>query len=195
MKIAGIGSRKAPESVCKQLSTITHRLVLKGHRIVSGNAEGADFACQSGAHFALLENNIYTPNKANEIILPVRGFNQARLSHLMTGDYKLASNSSHYDQAIKIAREIHAIGNNLKGFALKAHARNVFQIFGFEMDDKVDMVICWTPDGAQHYSEVTKDTGGTGTAIILASKDDIPVLNIANEHSLQQVANFLNRME
>lgn len=195
MKIAGIGSRKAPESVCKQLSSITYRFALKGHRIVSGNAEGADFACQSGAHFGLLENNIHIPSKANEIILPVRGFNQARLSHLITGDYKLASNSSHYERAIKIARETHAVGDKLKGFALKAHARNVFQIYGFEMDDPVDMVVCWTPDGAQHFSEVTKDTGGTGTAIILASKEDIPVLNICNPHSLQQVVNFLSKME
>lgn len=195
MKIAGIGSRDTPEPVCKQLSTITYGLVKKGHRIVSGNAEGADFACQSGAHFALMERGILYSSKDNEIILPVRGFNATRLATLSTGEYKLASNSSCYGEALKMAKQIHKLGENLKGFALQAHARNVFQIYGFEMDDPVEMVVCWTPDGVEHACDVTKETGGTGTAITLASNLGIPVLNIKNPESFRKICEILTSKE
>ena len=48
-------------------------------------------------------------------------------------------------------------------------------------------MICWTLDGAnnRHYP-VNRQTGGTGTAISLAGKFDIPVLNLCNQNDVQQ---------
>lgn len=53
------------------------------------------------------------------------------------------------------------------------HARNCHQVLGANLDSPVDFVLCWTPGGAT--------TGGTATAIKLARKHNIPVINMATE--------------
>lgn len=191
LKVAGVGSRQTPEDCLQMLAKITHRLVMQGIRHVSGNADGADFACQSGAHAALLDLGIYHPTMFNEIILPFKEFNFNKLESMCTGNYLLAENSPAYQEAMYTARQIHPIGDSLKGFALKAHTRNVLQIYGYDMKDAVDFVVCFTAKGETKTSHCTSKTGGTATAIMLASEHDIPVFNIANKHALHEIAEFL----
>lgn len=79
-----------------------------------------------------------------------------------------------------IAKEIHPAPYALKGYALNLMARNTNQIFGKKLNEPVDFVLCWTPNGEESYEQRTIKTGGTGQAIEMASRKEIPVINMAN---------------
>lgn len=87
------------------------------------------------------------------------------------------------DRALQIAAEVHPTGKGffkLKPYTQRLLARNVYQVLGRTLDNPVDFVICWTPDGCENHSTRSKQTGGTGQAIALASMLDIPVYNLYN---------------
>lgn len=84
---------------------------------------------------------------------------------------------------------------NSKGnsFAVAAHIRNVFQILGnlqFEANP-VKFVCCWTPDGANSFESSSSATGGTRTAIRLASTQDIPVYNFSRLSDAEKVCSWI----
>lgn len=85
------------------------------------------------------------------------------------------------DTTRDIAWEIHPFPYKLKPYPLDLMARNVFQIFGINLDMPVDFVICWTPDGCESHTTRTRATGGTGQAIEMASRKGIPVINLAHK--------------
>lgn len=85
------------------------------------------------------------------------------------------------DQTRKIAKEIHPAPDRLKSFPLNLMARNTNQIFGANLNQPVDFVVTWTPDGVENSEARTKKTGGTGQAIDMASRKGIPVINMYNE--------------
>ena len=65
--------------------------------------------------------------------------------------------------------------------------RNVYQVLGKDLNTPSEFVICWTPDGAETANERSIKTGGTGFAIALADSLGIPVYNLANPESLEEV--------
>lgn len=74
-------------------------------------------------------------------------------------------------------------------------ARNGHQVLGATLDQPVSFVLCWTPDGAESEAQRTRDTGGTGQAIALASRHGIPVFNLANRGALNRVAALLHSLD
>lgn len=93
-----------------------------------------------------------------EIFLPWRGFN--------------GSDSILYDpidEAYELASTIHPRWMTLKPGAKSLHARNCQQVLGRLLDDPSEFLLCWTQGGIP--------TGGTATAIKLAYRHKIPVLN------------------
>ena len=74
--------------------------------------------------------------------------------------HKLASN---------IAEANHPAWNKCSTMAKLLHTRNVFQVLGDDLKTPSKFVVCWTKDG--------KDSGGTGTAIRIAHKNNISVFN------------------
>ena len=71
-------------------------------------------------------------------------------------------------------------------YALGMHQRNVHQILGFELNNPVDAVICWTPNGDV--------VGGTATALKLAMKAGIPIFNLGRpdqDKVLEEIRQFL----
>lgn len=58
----------------------------------------------------------------------------------------------------------------LKPYVRKLHARNALIILGPNLDDPVDYVSCWTPNGAI--------VGGTGQALRIAEDFKIPIYNL-----------------
>lgn len=146
---AGIGSRKTPKDVCITMHKIAVELELIGWVLRSGGADGADTAFESGVKSEL--------NK--EIFLPWNGFNGSKSS--LWGVDELAS---------KMAVEIHPVGNRLRPKVLQLHARNVYQVLGRPIaENPSKFVICWCDPN---------DMGGTGTAVRLADKNQIPVYNL-----------------
>lgn len=69
---------------------------------------------------------------------------------------------------------------NLSQGIQKLQARNMQQILGAKLDSPSKFVLCWTQDGAESYDKVSLLTGGTGTAIWVASQKGIPVINMQN---------------
>ncbi len=79
--------------------------------------------------------------------------------------------------------------------AMHLHVRNTFQVLGPNLDDPSDFVVCWTPDGAEKAEDTSEVTGGTGTAIRIASTYEIPVYNLRNKKSQHAVKEMLDALE
>ena len=94
-------------------------------------------------------------------------------------------------EAYELAAEIHPAWLKCSEAAQKLHARNMHQVLGWDLDDPVKMVICWTPDGAT--DETGTSTGGTGQAIRLANMYEIPVFNLYwVQHKMRAMRQIIN---
>lgn len=163
---AGIGSRKTPAEILVSMTQIA--LKLKDHMVLhSGAADGADLAFEYGADI----------NK--KIFVPWKGFSGRDQLYPIP------------PEAFKMASEAHKYWHYLTNGAQALMARNCQQVLGENLDDPVEFVICWTPDGCEDDKTRSKETGGTGLAITIASRNGIPVFNLKNEFSKDFVINTL----
>ena len=174
MILTGVGSRSTPEPIL-QLMEIIPRCLGPDTVVRSGGADGADSAFERGA-----------PLK--EIYLPWRNFNDnpspLYLDRLDQGMVRVAE---------ELVYDLHGNAANLTQGAFKLHTRNVLQVLGADLQTPSDLLICWTPDGAVHHSMVSVKTGGTGTAIKLASYMGIPIYNLKRKKHLQEVEKMIER--
>lgn len=173
MIYTGVGSRKTPPHMFVCIVAIAK--ALSNHTVRSGAARGADTAFEIGA----LNSEVY---------IPFKGFNNSK-SHLVL-DY-----FSNKDIAQEIASTIHPAWSKCNHTAKMMHTRNVYQVLGLELDTPSDMLIAWTPDGANGNIPVSINTGGTGTAITLALNLGIPVFNIKNVDDLKTVIKICGEVE
>lgn len=167
----GIGSRRTPPEALEQMVYFGRLAATAGWTLRSGAADGADSAFELGC-------NLEVGRK--EIFLPWAGF----MGH--TGAYESAP-----PEAFQIAATIHPKWSTLMPSVKALHARNTQQVLGRELNSPSQFVICWTPDGCESYSTRSIRTGGTGTAIYLASKRGIPVYNIFNPGRLEDAVQHL----
>lgn len=165
---AGVGSRKTPEPVIQVMRRLARRLAARGFVLRSGGAGGADQAFEVGAEGA---------NK--EIYLPWPGFN---------GNQSPLFNLDNEEAAAAIAATTHPAWSRLKPSVQKLHTRNVYQVLGQNLSSPAQFVVCWTPDGAQTEQERSVATGGTGTAIALANRRGVPVVNLARDGAMQRLS-------
>lgn len=152
----GVGSRETPADIGLLMAAISRKLTQAGWTLRSGAADGADLAFESG---------VQAPER-KEIYLPYPGFNGSvsTLHKLMPACYELAS-------------AVHPAWGRCSDFAKKAHARNAFQVLGYNLLRPADALICWTKDGAVDAASA-KNAGGTRTAVVLANESGIPVFNL-----------------
>lgn len=163
----GIGSRKAAAGVIQLMQGIARRLAARGFVLRSGGADGADMAFEIGAG-----------DGPKEIYLPWRGFKGNR-SPL----YNLTNSAA----AAEIAATIRPAWPRLKPSVQGLHTRNVHQVLGQDLANPAQFVVCWTPDGAQTEQERSAETGGTGTAIALANRRGVQVINLAREGAMDRL--------
>jgi hypothetical protein len=57
----------------------------------------------------------------------------------------------------------------------------VHQVLGSTCDNVASFVVCWTQDGATCAAETSARTGGTGTAVRIASAHGVTVYNLRRE--------------
>lgn len=169
---AGIGSRETPPKILALLQELGYQAATLGWNLRSGAAPGADTAFEIGCNDAVGKK---------EIFLPWAGFNGSD-SLLTEGPSSIA---------MTIAEDIHPAWGILRRPARMLVARNMHQIAGPNMDDPVNCVICYTPDGCESRSTYGTRTGGTGTAIAFASTLDIPIFNLCNIDRFDQALAFL----
>ena len=147
---AGIGSRKTPPHILDDMRNIATRMSQRGYILNSGGASGADTAFEQGAD-----------PRMTQIFLPWRGFN-GHSSPL----------TSPSPRAYEIAEQFHPNWQGLSQAARNLMARNSHQVLGRTLDEHVEIVICWTPEG--------RGGGGTGQAIRIAHHYGIRVVDLAN---------------
>lgn len=167
----GIGSRETPEDMLDAMVELAQRLMRAGYTLRSGHAPGADSAFEAGAGGAA---HIYLPWPA------FNGSTQFRQRTRPTWD------------AYDMAKTVHPKWNSLVGGARALHARNCHQVLGDDLKTPSEFVVCWTKDGCEHEAARSRDTGGTGTAIVLASRHGIPVFNLRNPGRREDLTEFVS---
>lgn len=163
----GIGSRRAPEHILAKMRWIGRVLALAGYCLRSGAADGSDEAFEQGCDEV---------KGAKDIWLPWPGFN----GHADTGLYPTPA---HFEMASKT----HPAWEHLTRGPRALHARNMGQVLGDNLATPVQFILCWTPDGCESEATRTRDTGGTGGAITLASRHGIPIFNLAKPDALDRL--------
>lgn len=181
---AGVGSRDTPIYALAVMLYLSRHL--SGSYIVrSGGAEGADMA------FELASNN------RCEIFLPWRGFRSSTRDFINISDKVQRVSELIIDgKFIKNIPPIHStevLRRSKNESNLKLHRRNCNQILGCGLNNPVSFMVCWTDDKAISASMTTKDTGGTATAIKLASHLSIEVFNLSRDQHLLRVMDMLRK--
>ncbi len=146
------------------------RLSTLGYTMRSGHAPGADTAFE-------------VASQQSEIYLPWQSFEQDRP---VIGSYVQTQAT---EAAMQLASRIHPAWERLDRGPRALHARNMHQILGRDLQSPVDFVVCYTPDGS--LTGYGTDTGGTATALRLAYRNNIPVINIKRPEHAAAVANYL----
>ena len=173
MIYTGIGSRKTPQQVLAMMTRIAKRLADLGFTLRSGGASGADTAFHQGA---------CAGNGTFEIYLPWPNFQGLQGVGIIDSPAK---------EAYQIAERFHPKWSVLRSSVQALHARNVHQVLGMDLKTPSMLVICWTPDGAETLEETSIETGGTGTAIRIASSYGVPVVNMARPGYLERIAEII----
>jgi hypothetical protein len=167
----GVGSRATPHDVLDKMREFAYHAAKRKWILRSGAAEGADLAFETGCDDA---------QGKKEIFLPWPKFNGH--SSQFTGPSA---------DAIRVAAEIHPAWQFMRFPARNLCARNMHQVMGPLMREASNCLICWTPDGCESYETYSRSTGGTGTAIALASLNNIPVFNLKNTDRYIDAIEFL----
>lgn len=146
----GIGARETPVEVMAIIEKIGSFMASRGYLLRSGGADGASAAFERGCDAA---------GGKKEIFLPWRGFN--------------SNNSSLYtvsERALSIASAFNPAWITLADSAKKCQARYAHVIMGEDLKKTSACVICYTGGG--------KQKGGTGQAVKIAQKYNVPVFDI-----------------
>ncbi len=147
----GIGSRETLPEICSLIEKISIFLSEKNYILRSGGASGSDTA---------FSKNIDDNKK--QIFLPWKGFNN-------NWDHKYPV----LEDALKLAEEFHPAWERCSNGDSKLHARNCYQVLGYDLNSPSEFIICWTRGG--------KLVGGTAQALRIAIKYDIKIYNLAKE--------------
>jgi len=171
MFYAGIGSRETPPEFQEFMAKLAKAFERLGFTLRSGNANGADKAFESGT--------------AKKVIFPGGmdiGMTELKIARALHGN----------PAAVDKLKDKN--GNSIADWAWKTMSRNIYQIFGKDLDIPSDFVVCWTPDGAETTKERGRETGGTGQAIDMANRKGIPVFNLAKEGSYEKLMEYVNKL-
>ena len=189
LRIALIGSRELDKKAenhkyINQCYRVAYRLAELNVIFTSGLCkEGMDAYAQRAYSKALEEGKV--TEKHFEVY--VSNKEEIQKSPLPNAHLARVMNMARIDEITELAKSVVGHWHNCGPYARGMHQRNVHQILGYELDNPIDAVICWTPNG--------KIQGGTATAIKLAIANGIPVFNLGrpdNKAVLQEIADFLN---
>lgn len=183
----GVGSRETPEEIQMVMRKTAEKLASLGWTLRSGGAKGADSAFELGWLKWYASQTPWPNEPLAEIYLPRDNFNK----HTRDGNFGaniLVTDKWKLKTASILASTVHpnwaAVGDS--GFAFDAHTRNVFQVIGETFDKPSSMLIAWTP-----LTRAGEPIGGTATAINLARKYDIEVLNLNRPNDLARILKFI----
>lgn len=168
---AGVGSRSAPADVLDVIERLAVTLAHSGWRLRSGHAPGCDLAFEHGAAGLA------------DIYLPWPSFNQPP---------PITGRAHHRPSpwGCELACAVHPGWTVLPASVRHLMARNTHQVLGEAGEPASAFVVCWTPDGATTAAQTGPRTGGTGQAIRLADRHQIPVINLARPEHRSRVEQY-----
>ena len=144
----GIGARTTPQEILDLMTEIALYISEYDWTLRSGGADGADTAFEMGS-----------TNK--EIYLPWQAFNNRRSDLFLFGKNVNSGVAQSYAEKVWETRynegQVKVPWDSLKEITKKFMIRNIFQLFGQQMNDISKLIFCWTQDGLA--------SGGTGMAI------------------------------
>jgi hypothetical protein len=159
----GVGSRQTPTDVGVAMTCIAAALERGEWVLRSGGADGADAFFEAGV----------ISDTMKEIYLPWKKFNKST-SQLFKS----------LPEATEIAKSIIPHWEHLNHAGRALHTRNVHQVLGQDLHTPSSLLVCWTNEA--------HELGGTATAIKLARKNHIPILNFGKFED-QSTANLLEQ--
>ena len=163
----GIGSRKTPANVLREMEDISLTCYRLGWHLRSGGAKGADKAFESNAADRCVS---YRPTDQ----MPQEAYDIAR---------------KFYEPYSK--REFGRSWSSTKAITKGLMTRNVYQVLGDDLNTPSQFVICWTPDGCESSETRTKATGGTGQAIAVATAFQVEVINLYNPDAIDRLEKMI----
>lgn len=129
----------------------------KDYTLRSGGAIGADSAFERGCDKGKGKKEIFYAKEGKGTPIPPEILIQAR----------------------EIAASVHPAWDRCDEYARKLHTRNACQILGADLQSPVEFVICWTKNGGF--------TGGTATAMRIAERTGIKILNLFDGRTRLQI--------
>jgi len=118
-----------------------------------------------------------------EIFLPWNGFN-GHVHNPKSGMY-LPKPGNLYNEAVKIASEIHPAWDKLTRGLRALHTRNVFQVLGQDLETPSKFLLCYSKPSGSSIS------GGTRTAWEVAKMFGVPCFNMYHEEVVRRVKSYL----
>lgn len=177
----GVGSRDIPHDITNLIRRLSKSLCDRGWRVRSGGADGADTAFHLGA----MESEKYF-NVGMDVYLPWDGFN-GRFRDTSGKNWQPVSFFDNYEEAKRIASEVHPAWERLGRGPRALHTRNVYQVLGNDLDTPSKALICW----AQPVGSKGMVKGGTNTAVQLAIRYNIPVHNLFLPEARERALNLI----
>ena len=188
MRIALIGSRELEKFTkykndIKLIENLYYRLAQLGITMTSGLCQlGPDGIAQKMYAKAISEG--ITTLEQMEVYIGDES--DRKKSTLPLKEYAIIRNPNLIKKSEELAASVHPNWKACNAFARKMHSRNCHQILGYNLDNPVDAVITWTPNG--------NIQGGTSTAIKLALINQIPVFNLGlpnKQEVINEIRQFL----
>lgn len=171
MHYAGVGSRRTPDDVLREMYDLACILSIRGWVLRSGGADGADEAFERGAN----EKEIYLP-------WPRFNGNPSRLCRVSA-------------EAIEESLKFHPTPDILNDASRKFMGRNLYQVLGQDLRTPCRFVVCWTPFSTEAAFDPKKWIGGTGQAIRIAGHRNIPIYNLRERLAIPTLMKDLECLE
>lgn len=186
-----IGSRKLAEPQfaddARFFYKFAYRCAQLGIILRSGGADGADVIAEK-AYADAIKNGEATASQV-EIFVPWKPFQAIKgINNPLYQLHINVTDKNIIQRAEAMVREIHPIykrvGASLSFGAMKLHSRNMFQVFGQDLNTPISANVCWTEHGIK--------SGGTASAITLSENNSIPVFNLGSPNREQVLLDFKN---
>lgn len=173
---AGVGSRETPADALRRIEQLAAALALRGYTLRSGAAPGADAAWERGAVAA---------GGHCEIFLPWGGFQGHRTGLVMERQPGAA-------RAMELAAEAHPAWERLNPAVRNLMARNSMQVLGADCASPVHFLLCWAKGSAfDADGRLVNVAGGTGLAVRIAARFNIPAFNLAHPPHAERLEKLL----
>ena len=188
MRIALIGSRELEKFTkykndIKLIENLYYRLAQLGITMTSGLCQlGPDGIAQKMYAKAISEG--ITTLEQMEVYIGDES--DRKKSTLPLKEYAIIRNPNLIKKSEELAASVHPNWKACNAFARKMHSRNCHQILGYNLDNPVDAVITWTPNG--------NIQGGTATSLKLTLINQIPVFNLGlpnKQEVINEIRQFL----